>query len=309
MIEESQLAIQHHVFEKGDSPFQRRARILQSMWRVEQGFAMGEHSGPKGKRPLGSRLAMPWAEATLANFISGTVRQVVRNEVLNREKSRGKFFARPRLYNDLLSSQPLCFNLFGELQQNLTLASRIFCDLMPDRVKQVTAIEFEYSPARASEKYSLDQSAFDVYIAFDTPGGKPGFVGIEVKYHENLKSSTASHRTRYDEVASLMNCFKRECTDQLKRSPLQQIWRDHLLAGSLRHADQFEAGFFAILYPRGNLACIKAAQAYRDCLTDSASFITWTLEDFCTVVKRHTQAPWIDSFVDRYLNFDKIKTA
>jgi hypothetical protein len=306
MTEESQLAIQYHVLEKGDNPFQRRARILQSMWRVEQGFAIGEHSGPKGKRLLGSRLAMPWAQTSLANFLNETIRQVVREEVLNSNKRAGKLYAVPRLYSDLLSSQPLCFNLFGELQQNLALASRIFCDLLPEHVEQVTAIEFEFSPGRSTAKYTADQSAFDVYVAFRTLQGERGFVGIEVKYHEDLKDQAAAHRPRYDEIAELMNFFKPDRLAQLKQRPLQQIWRDHLLAGSLRHVDHFEVGFFAVLYPEGNLNCASAVRAYRDCLADGASFITWTLEDFSATVKRHTQAPWIDTFIDRYLNFGKL---
>jgi hypothetical protein len=43
------------------SAFQRRAHVLQSLWRVEQGFACGEHRHKGVGRPLGSRLPMPWA--------------------------------------------------------------------------------------------------------------------------------------------------------------------------------------------------------------------------------------------------------
>jgi len=307
LIKDSQLAARYHALEKGDNLFQRRARILQSMWRVEQGYPVGEHLGRQGKRLIGSRLAMPWAQATLANFLNETIRQVVRNEVLNSDKRAGKLYAVPRLYNDLLSSQPLCFNLFGELQQDLTLASRTFGDLMPAHVKQVTAIEFEYSPGRSTATYTADQSAFDVYVAFRTPHDQPGFVGIEVKYHENLKNAAARHRSRYDEVAELMGCFKHERLALLRQHPLQQIWRDHLLAGSLRQADHFKVGFFAVLYPEGNVNCATALQAYRDCLTNDDSFITWTLEQFTSTIRHHTQAQWIDMFVERYLNFDKLE--
>lgn len=309
VAKDSQLAVQYHAWEKGDNLFQRRARILQSMWRVEQGYPIGEHAGRQGKRPIGSRLAMPWAQVTLTNFLNETIRQVVRHEVLNSDKRVGKLYAVPRLYNDLLSSQPLCFNLFGELQQDLTLASRIFGDLMPEHVKQVTAIEFEYSPGRSNAKYTDDQSAFDVYVAFRTHHDQPGFVGIEVKYHENLKNAAARHRSRYDEIAERMGCFKHARLAQLRQRPLQQIWRDHLLAGSLRHADHFKAGFFAVLYPQDNVDCAATVQTYRQCLTEDTSFITWTLEEFTAIVKRHTQANWIDVFIDRYLNFSKLEMA
>jgi hypothetical protein len=74
------LAKGYHVFVVSDGPgFRRRARILQSMWRERRGYPMGKHRG----RPLGSRLPMPWAKETLANYFTSTIRRVVRNEVLN----------------------------------------------------------------------------------------------------------------------------------------------------------------------------------------------------------------------------------
>ena len=48
------------------SDFQRSARILQSMWRAEQGYEIGELKTRSGSKPLGSRLVMPWAQETRA---------------------------------------------------------------------------------------------------------------------------------------------------------------------------------------------------------------------------------------------------
>ncbi len=306
----NELAKKHHAFEKVDgSDFQRRARILQSLWRSEQGYDIGMHVSRKDKRPLGSRLVMPWAKETLANYLSDTIRQVVRNEVMNEEKSYGKLFARPRIFNDLLSSQPLCFNLFGELQQNLTLATAVFGDLTFGRVGQVTGIEFEYSPGRGDSRYTGDRSAFDVYVTFQAEQKGQGFIGIEVKYHEDLKGKAAQYHSRYEEVAEMMGCFKKDKLIELKLQPLQQIWRDHLLAGSLRHEDSFEDGIFAFLYPQGNQHCTNAMRAYRDCLLNSDTFVEWTLEDVSAAIKTRTQNEWVDRFIDRYLNFDKLRAA
>jgi hypothetical protein len=41
-----------------------------------------------------------------------------------------KLFAQPRIFDDLLSSQPLRFNLFGELTRDLALASRVMHRLL-----------------------------------------------------------------------------------------------------------------------------------------------------------------------------------
>lgn len=184
------LARQYHAYIKSDGRgFRRRARILQSIWREEQGYRPGLHRG----EPLGSRLPMPEAKDKLTNYLTEPIRDVVRAEVLDPEKSSGKVFAKPRIFNDLLSSQPLCFNLFGELQQDLDLASAVFQELTDGRVARVTSIKFEWSPGKGKLKYTNDRSAFDVYMKYRTPKGGKGFIGIEVKYHENLRGRTSEN--------------------------------------------------------------------------------------------------------------------
>ena len=69
--------------DKGD--FQRSARILQSMWRAEQGYEIGELKTRSGSKPLGSRLVMPWAQDGIANYLSGTIKDIVRDEVMDPE--------------------------------------------------------------------------------------------------------------------------------------------------------------------------------------------------------------------------------
>ena len=127
-----------HAFISTDSAFQRLARVRQARWRERTALPIGEHRGA----PLGSRLPMPFARDSLANYLTDTIRDVVRVEVLDRSKSAGKLFGQPRIFNDLLSSQPLCFNLFGELQRDLVLASRVVSLLTEGHVARVTAIEF-----------------------------------------------------------------------------------------------------------------------------------------------------------------------
>jgi hypothetical protein len=103
------------------SSFQRRARVLQSIWREEQGLHCGTHRGV----PLGSRLPMPDARETLADYLTDTIRNIVRNEVIDKKETHGKLYGATRIFNDLLSSLPLCFNLFGELGFDLKLASSV----------------------------------------------------------------------------------------------------------------------------------------------------------------------------------------
>ena len=156
---------------------------------------------------------------------------------------------------------------------------------------------------------SGDSSAFDVYVVFLNKSGKKGFIGIEVKYHENLKNKPAEMKDRYDEVAFQMGCFKDECLEDLQTSPLEQIWRDHLLAGSLLYSpkDKFKDGLFVFLSPKDNLHCQKAVEQYKQCLTVNRTFQSWTLENVAGAIKLNTKNKWIDDVIERYLNFGKIE--
>ena len=106
-----------------------------------------------------------------------------------------------------------------------------------------------------------------------------------------------------------MGCFKDNCLDVLQFSPLEQIWRGHLLAGSLLYSpkDKFKDGFFVFLFPQDNLHCQKAVKQYKQCLTIDRTFQIWTLESVAGVIKQHTEKKWIDEVIDRYLNFGKIE--
>ncbi len=310
----TKLAEDLHAKESVDkSDFQRTARILQSIWREEQGYMPGKYLDEEGKTNFrGSRLLMPEAEDSLSNFITDVVRQVVREEVCNQESSKGKLFGKPRIFDNLLSSQPLCFNLFAELKRDIPLATDLVKELTSGRFRQVNAIEFEFSPGRRDTRYLGDRSAFDVFIDCETSTGGRGFIGIEVKYHENLigpagKDGERRQNVRYDQVADKMNCFSARTRDALKLSPLEQIWRDHLLAGAMCDTDHYEDALFVMLYPKDNHHVKGAVTDYRNCLSNDSSFAEWTIEDVCSCLKKYSTAGWIDLFVDRYLAFEKVK--
>lgn len=246
---------------------------------------------------------MPFAKSSLANYMTEAVRDVVRAEVLDPVKRASKVYGEPRIFEDLLSSQPLCFNLFAELHQDLALASGTFQRLLGDVGLVVTAIEFEHSPGRGSRRFTGDHSAFDVFVAYTSSEGNASFVGIEVKYTETLGQPPARHRPRYDEVADAMGCFRQDALPSLRQSPLEQLWRDHLLAGSmlLDSASSFRRGTFAIVYPKGNSLVERAAQAYRACLTDQATLHVWTLESLLDAVASAGAGPWLQQVAARYL--------
>jgi len=288
--------------------YQWKLRLLQSHWRTEKELPIGYKHG----KARGAELAMPEAQQTLANYLTPTIRTVVRREVEGL-KRRGKVYKRPRMYNQLLSSQPLCFNLFGELAEDLDLASQVLGDMSKGRVSRVTTIKFEWSPGRSDPRYTGDKTAFDVYVIYQNAKGQRGFLGIEVKYHENLeKKDKNSYRPRYDEVAAEMDCFREEHLDTLRQcgqrrvSALQQMWRDHLLMGAHRKVDGFEEACSVLLYPEVNTTCEAAVAAYLQCLSDVRTFEAWTLETFVFSLRKYNDAEWVRRFDDRYLDLSRL---
>jgi hypothetical protein len=299
-----ELLEKHHVLVTTDNQFQRRARLLQALWREGQGLPIGER---RAGVPLGSRLPKGFAKESGANLMTPAALAAARREVEAMRGGSGQKIDEDRLWANLLSSQPLAFSLFADLGTDLGLATRVFKRLWPGVIAEVTKIGFEYSPGRSSSRFTADRTAFDVYVEHSTPRGGRGFIGIEVKYHEALTDTQAEHRPRYDEVTRAMGCFKPDRIAGLRRKPVEQIWRDHMLAGSMLLAmPEWETGLYVFLYPEDNEPCRVAVQLYRDYLDDARTFDSITVERVVETIALETDERWIRELRARYLGWEKL---
>ncbi len=96
--------------------FKLRARLHQARWRESQGHPMGTHPIEGATtRPLGSRLPLAYAKQTFAKFVDPRVVDAVRKRLAAPQPH--EMLDAKRLYADLLSSMPMCFNLFGTITQ------------------------------------------------------------------------------------------------------------------------------------------------------------------------------------------------
>lgn len=283
-----------------DTDFSAFARLLQSKWRVKKGY-------PELK--LGNFIDIEFAKTTKSNFLTDNIRQLVTQEVSYSKKSGG-LIGEPRIWNNLLSSQPLCFNLFGELHYDLNLASKYFKRLFPNRLDEVLAVKFEYSPGRGNTKYIGDHSAFDVFVEY-IKEGKKGFIGIEVKYAESLKEETKdkankNFKEQYASLTDTCGLFKPNSVDFLRQPPLSQIWRDHLLCIATRQ--DYDEGFFVFLYPSKNSHCQKGIDAYKQYLAfdndEKNCFYPCYLDDFINILTTISTAEWTTELKQRYLGFE-----
>ena len=290
------------------SVFAANARLLQSIWREEQGIPL--------KRAYGNFLDSDQAYCQKLNFLSQKIRNIVQIEIEKNEYLKGKnkkVIKKDRLYENLLSSQPLAFNLFSEfITPDYEIADKVFKKLFGNRIQKITSIEYEYSPGRSDLKYTGDRSAFDVFIRYEGVG--KGFIGIEIKYAETLFDDPAKFKNRYKEVAAISDKFWDDGIAALSKMPvsLEQIWRDHLLSLSMLPPinNDFGEGFFIYLFPKDNSVCESALNRYFSFLKFKNPIETGLhllyMEDFVKAIKEETNEKWIFDFEDRYLKFDKI---
>lgn len=286
--------------------FKRRARLHQARWREAQKLPPGSHrSGrPLVERPNGSRIGSGHPGSRNGNFLSNRIRDAVEDRLAHPEPH--ETLDEARLRTDLLSSMPMCFNLFGELHGDPARAAATLRVLAPGRHPSTAQVRFEWSPARRDNTYLGDRTAFDAAITFERADGSAGVVGIETKYHEHiLKERPPNPKTRlprYREVTERSEIFKPGWEKAIVGQELQQIWRDHLLVLSmLQHpSGKWTFGRYVLVHPAMNPNFAEAGARYRDLLDDDATFAVRTLEELLDEHVLHP--PQVeDAFRSRYL--------
>lgn len=284
---------QHYCLESVDilpsdpetTAFKRKARLHQALWRERNGLEIGTQPMKPAEdekfRLLGSRINLAYARQTGANFLSNEVQRAVNHRLSHREPHQ--MLNEDRLFCDLLSSMPMCFNLFGYLRDDLDLATRAVKRWWPDVSGQVSAVHFEWSPGRRDAEYLGNRSAFDVAFEVALNDSRFGIVGVETKYHEHCKSGNEpkkNRRERYETVMISSGVFKPEAVNAVLGTDLQQIWLDHLLALSmLQHPSKKWCWVkFVLVYPDKNPSFNNAVSRYRKLLNDSTTFDVRTIE-------------------------------
>src|SRR3546814_130874 len=202
----------YKVNEISDTRFKASARLLQSLWRQDRDLPIGGlRTAERKYRKLGSRLNAKSAKQG-DNFLSPEIAKLVLRESVYREQ--GAMIDEKRLWSNLLSSQPLCFNLFGGMKLDAKKADLFFQGLFPELVASVDGLFFEHSPGRGNPAFTEDNTAFDVFVTCTTSNGQKGFIAIEVKYSETMTEPAATLRPRYEALSNQIgraSCRERVC--------------------------------------------------------------------------------------------------
>ena len=122
-----------------ESGFKQKMRFHQAWWRA---FVLGEEQGqwPKSKDPdkrIGSTILN--GQESGKNFLTKNALAAVKQTQKERKSKNFGMMEEDRLFNNLLSSQPLCFNFFGELKMDLNLALQVVKYFYPN-VSKVTNV-------------------------------------------------------------------------------------------------------------------------------------------------------------------------
>lgn len=287
--------------------FKRKARLWQSLWREYRDYPVGSQPirpkhGQKS-RPLGNRIECEYAWETGSNFLNEAIRNAVRERLEHPQNFQT--LDGDRLYCDLLSSMPMCFNLFGDLWADLELADQVVHAWWPDLPGRVVATRFEWSPGRAIPgKYLENRSAFDVAFELELEKGSRGILGIETKYHEHCKKDKIpfdKRLERYSKVTIESQVMSVESMRSIVGTELQQIWLDHLLALSMLQdsSDSWEWATFVLVHPARNPSYARAAERYRAHLKDESTFQVSTIESL--VAAEALPMETRNAFSERYL--------
>jgi hypothetical protein len=268
------------------SDFRKRARYHQAQWREAHGHPIGSqpHVQQPGKsvRPVGSRIPLDYGRETGATFLRPAALDAARARTSVTEPNQS--FDHQRLWADLLSSEALAFNLFGDLAGDPRVADRAVHAWWPDTPGTVREVRFAHSPGRLDPAWLNSLRAFDAAFVVDQGGRRQGIVGVDVKYHERVKSEIPKPENlwRYLEVADRSGVFARGATDAVKgRSDLAVMWLEHLLLLSmLQHpSGAWSWGRYVVVHPAANPDIVDACERYRTLLADDATFASVTLEE------------------------------
>lgn len=165
-----------------ESGFIAKYRQHQGWWRAfvlnqEEGKYYSQHT--KNWEKVCNRINDGDIHPEAKNFLSKEIAEEVQL-ALNRHKQLWSgIMETDRLYNNLLSSQPLAFNFFGFFRANPDIALAFLQTLRPDIIS-VEDYLFEYAP-----ESSGDSSAFDFGFVVKTKNQK-GFLGFECKYTDTF---------------------------------------------------------------------------------------------------------------------------
>ena len=287
-----------------DNPFAARMRFHQSWYRSNV-LKVPYGTGPRSRNTTwyGNMLTHADGERGL-NFLTPHIFEVAKRRLAMKKGTIDPF----RLFCNMLSSQPMCFNLFGPLVDNLELATRLFQAILPGEIQTVSKVQFEYAPEPARD-YLNDRTAFDAFISFTRPDGQPGFIGVETKLVEAFSAKVYSSPLYNRWTEHILSPWPAGARARLQSMDVNQLWRDHMLAVAMQLAPgaPYGSGRFLLVYHPEDVECADAVDVYKTLRKpEDISFIDMQLDKLIELWKQFVstaaEKQWLANFSQRYLD-------
>jgi hypothetical protein len=307
------LAKQYGPLPKDKDAFTARCRLLQSWYRVEM---LGQECGPwrRGAQPVGSSLVD--GESTGANFISETAFEYAKQRVADKAENHDLTIEEFRLFNNMLSSQPMCFNLFAEfraaVQETRPDATKVLAAIFSSSlIKSVTDVIVEMIPT-PTKNYINDKTAFDAAIFYTDPNGQPGLASIETKYTDKLGKNPASKPDVQFELVRRLGVFTADALAHYEeRGGFDQIVRNLLLTIAYAEKHGLATAANYVLAPSADVETPERIAELQSRLTEPyRDKIEWLPLEQVVERGQTADALWaadhLKQFYRRYLDFTPI---
>lgn len=230
----------------------RSYRLLQSWYREVVRNARPGTYRPRGQpeRPLGSLLHREDVAARPGlNFLSPEIGDYARSRAASVVESGGTLDV-DRLDHNMLSSMPMCFNLFGMLRTMPVGQLPLVRACFDATAEAVEMIECEWVPEHPASTLS-DRTAFDAAIVTRRSDGSRHLIAIETKYTEPFSQTRYGARShdagKYRGMHEASGWFQHESHDELTGSATNQLWRNSLLAASAERSGEVDSASVVVV--------------------------------------------------------------
>ena len=208
-----------------------------------------------------------------------------------------------RLFGNMLSSMPLCFNLIGPLYDKSEFAA-LLAEVLDLPIASIVEATCEWAPPK--ETGLGDLTAFDAFVRFTSKDGSPGFLGIETKYTEPFSPREYDVET-YRPFTEASDWFRPGASDALGGKATNQLWRNVLLAATLSARGTHGGGWSVVLYLSDDESLLRAKEALAPYLSRPEK-VRWCSYEYLVAVARHHEGlqDWARWFQRRYLDLSPI---
>ncbi|MCX6152412.1 MAG: hypothetical protein NTX22_17940 [Ignavibacteriales bacterium] len=258
----------------------KRMRFHQAWWRA---FVLAEKEGQHPIRKEESVCnTILNGQTNTKNFLSSKITEAVRQTIQERQVANSGIIEEGRLFNNLLSSQPLCFNFFGELKIDTDFALPVLQQFWPELTK-VNRVTFEFAPVK---NYTHDNSAFDV--AFEVMSdNQSGLIGLECKYTDTF-SSTEYDKTEY---RNIFNQRKEKVFaagyEEFTTARFNQLFRNQLLAEALLQHGYYDFVYTGLFCHQDDSSGFRTGSEFQRMLKDGDKFFKIvTYQDFIEKIQQ-----------------------